>query len=205
MASTKSDGPDAWRGTAARPNGASALAYDAPVHGAPAAYAAPAPAAEQPWLVLLGGSDQRSVETAALRAAVQSGALAMETLVWRAGMSSWVPVGTIGELVQPAAAWNAPPAQEPASARRAAEQYLSAHGPGLGDTTTYAAWDPPQGRIPLRRTPASSTNVTSELLATGMVVFGIVMFTLYMLSLGGAFEAGSRSHGAGKAAAQAAN
>jgi hypothetical protein len=197
MASRKSDGSDAWRGAAARPNGA--LAYGGPAYAAPGQYAAPPPpAVEQPWLVLVGGTDQRQVQASELRAAVQSGAVTRETLVWRAGMSSWAPIGSIAELVPPevsAASWQAAPAAEPTSARRAAEQYLSAHGPGLGDTTTYAAWDPPEGRIPLRREPPPAANITSELIATGMVVFGIVMFTLYMISLGGAFEAGSHSPG----------
>lgn len=211
MASRKSDGTDAWRGTAAQPNGArayGAAGHGAPGYGAPAAYAAPPqPVVEQTWLVLVGGADQRSVQTAALRAAVQSGAVALETLVWRAGMSSWAPIGSIGELVQPAdraPVWNAPSTQGPISAQRAAEQYLSAHGPGLGDTTTYAAWDPPQGRIPLRREAPPATNITRELIATGMVVFGIVMFTLYVISLGGAFEAGSGPHGGTPAGAHAA-
>jgi len=216
MASRKSDGSDAWRGTAAQPNGASALAYGAPAYAAQ--YGAPAyapqvpqpPAAEPPWMVLVGGTEQRPMPAAALRAAVQSGAVALETLVWRAGMSAWAPIGSIGELVQlaPAAApapstWDAPLAQGPTAAQQAAEQYLSTRGPGIGDTTTYAAWDPPQGRVPLRRSAPPPTNITSELLATGMVVFGIVMFTLYAISLGGAFTAGS-AHAHGAAAAQAA-
>jgi hypothetical protein len=122
-------------------------------------------------------------------------------------MTSWAPIGSIAELVQPnvpAASWQPSPAREPTSARRAAEQYLSAHGPGLGDTTTYAAWDPPEGRIPLRREPPPATNVVSELLATGLVVFGIVMVTLYAISLGGAFEAGSHPHDVATAGAHAA-
>jgi hypothetical protein len=208
MASRKSDGADAWRGAVTQPNGA--LAYGAPGYPAPAypapAYAAapayaPAPqmapvVAEQPWLVLVGAGDQRTVQTAALRAALQARAIAPETLVWRAGMSNWAPVGSIGELVQAAApapaGWDVPQTQ-PSSAQQAAQQYLSARGPGLGDTTTYAAWDPPQGRV-VARASAPATNITSELLATGMVVFGIVMFTLYVLSLGGAFEAGGGAH-----------
>ena len=219
MASRKSDGSDAWRGAAAQPNGASALAYGGPGYAAPATYGAQnysaqgysaqavlpqPPAAEPPWLVLVGGSEQRPMPAAALRAAVQSGAVALETLVWRAGMSAWAPIGSIGELVQlaPAAApaasaWEAPLAQGPTAAQQAAEQYLSTRGPGLGDTTTYAAWDPPQGRVPLRRAAPPPANITSELLATGLVVFGIVMFTLYVISLGGAFTAGSTpAHGA---------
>src|SRR5688572_16053586 len=101
MASRKSDGSDAWRGAAAPPNGASALAYGAPAFGAQASYGAPAyapqpPAAEPPWLVLLGGTDQRPMAAVDLRAAVQSGAVALETLVWRAGMSEWAPIGSIG-------------------------------------------------------------------------------------------------------------
>jgi len=157
---------------------------------------------EQPWLVLVAAGDQRTVQTSALRAALQARAIAPETLVWRAGMSNWAPLGSIGELVQqpapPAPGWDVQPTQAPSSAQRAAEQYLSTRGPGLGDTTTYAAWDPPQGRV-VARQPAPPANVTSELLATGMVVFGIVMFTLYVLSLGGAFEPGGgtqAAHGA---------
>jgi hypothetical protein len=148
--------------------------------------------------------------TDALRAAVQAGAVPPQMLVWRPGMSTWVPVGSVQELMQPAAGYAYDPAlvPGPTSAQQAAGQYLSSRGPGLGETTTYAAWDPPEGRSPAPRshTPAPTqlpSNLPSELMATGMVVFGIVMFTLYMLSLGGAFEAGGHAHAAGHAAAAA--
>ena len=169
-----------------------------------------APLDAQPWLVHVSSADRRTMTAAALRAAVQGGSLTPQTLVWRAGMNAWAPVESIAELMLPseyppapppsALGWDAPLAPNP--------------GPRLGDTTTYAAWDPPQGRQP--QGPASHghsphgrpasvrptelpADLMRELFATGVIVLGIVMFTLYVISLGGVFQPGSRAHDAAAA------
>ncbi len=195
MASRRLEGPDSRILETERREGADAQGLGAAV---PALTAAPAmPVSEPTWVVHLGAADQRTVAAADLRAALQAGTLAPQTMVWRAGLSGWVPVGSVGEL-QPSGfgpgglGWLPPhaTAEPPNSAQLAAERYLSTHGPGLGDTTTYAAWDPPEGRAPSRPAVPAADRV-SELIATGLVVFGIAMSTLYLLSLGGAFEPGS--------------
>jgi membrane protease subunit (stomatin/prohibitin family) len=75
-----------------------------------AAYASPAPApapagppplpTQAVWYLGTGGQQQGPYEPAALAAQVGGGALTRATLVWRAGMDTWLPAGQVPELAQ---------------------------------------------------------------------------------------------------------
>jgi hypothetical protein len=53
---------------------------------------------EQEWLVVIDQDNRSKMSTREVKAYVQAGKLARETLVWRAGMSAWAAIGSIAEL-----------------------------------------------------------------------------------------------------------
>jgi hypothetical protein len=131
------------------------------------------------WVVLLTPDTRRMMSTPEVQAEVSAGALARETLVWRAGMTEWMAIGSIGELDVPVAQHRAPPGmswEAPAAAhpRHAGHAHSRHHAH--------------------RR--ASSSEIMQELVTTGAVAAIMVAMTLYMLSLGGAFAPGTAHHAA---------
>jgi GYF domain 2 len=84
---------DTSAGSAPAP-GASA---PAPAPGAPAAGPPPLPQAAQ-WFVGVGGVQQGPYDPAALSGLVGAGTLTRETLVWKDGMSGWLPAAQVPEV-----------------------------------------------------------------------------------------------------------
>ena len=56
------------------------------------------PTAGAVWKISLGPGDTRDIDADALRAMKANGVVNDNTLVWRAGMTKWVPLGSIAEL-----------------------------------------------------------------------------------------------------------
>jgi hypothetical protein len=145
------------------------------------------PADGREWVVLLTPDTRRMMSTLEVQAEVSAGMLARETLVWRAGMSEWVAIASIGELDVPSArAQRAPPAVG-WEARAVTQPRSMGHGHVR-----------PHAHAPRR---ASNSEMVQELLTTGAVAAIVVAVTLYMLSLGGAFAPGTAHHSARAAAA----
>jgi hypothetical protein len=145
-----------------------------------AARGAHPPADGRQWVVLLTPDTRRMMSTPEVQAEVSAGTLARETLVWRAGMSEWMAIASIGELDVPLAqhhrapsgmSWEAPAAAPP---RHAGHAHARQHA----------------------HRPASSSEIMQELVTTGAVAAIVVAMTLYMLSLGGAFTPGTAHHAA---------
>lgn len=139
------------------------------------------PSAEgREWVVLLSPDTRRMMSTHEVQAEVSAGTLARETLVWRAGMSEWMAIGSIGELDVPVARQHAPAApgwDAPAvpSHRPAAQTQPRAHLEHV-QHHHHASQPNPQ--------------LLQEIVTTGAVAMIGVAVTLYMLSLGGAFASG---------------
>jgi len=136
------------------------------------------------WVVLLSPDTRRMMSTQEVQAEVSAGTLARETLVWRAGMSEWMAIGTIGELDVPMARQQRPP---PAPG-------WEAPPPAAAPSRRPAAHTLPRGHMhqPSHHPYASEPNpqLIQEVVTTGAVAMIGVAVTLYMLSLGGAFAAG---------------
>ncbi|MFY1660623.1 SPFH domain-containing protein [Micromonospora sp. WMMD1274] len=85
----------------ARSMGGGAATQPAPVQPAPAQPAAaeppPLPGQAQ-WYVGVGGQRQGPYDLGGLAEQASAGALAADTLVWRAGMAQWQPAGQVPEL-----------------------------------------------------------------------------------------------------------
>jgi len=155
------------------------------------------PSAEgREWVVLLSPDTRRMMSTHEVQAEVSAGTLPRETLVWRAGMSEWLAIASIGELdvpvrqqrSAPAPGWNAPASP---SQRAAAHTMPRAHV---------------QVQHHHHHASAPNPQLVQEIVTTGAVAMIGVAVTLYMLSLGGAFAAGGvhgPSHAAPAASATA--
>ncbi|WP_435819886.1 SPFH domain-containing protein [Micromonospora tulbaghiae] len=85
----------------ARTMGGGAATQPAPAQPAPAqpAAAEPPPLPDQAqWYVGVGGQRQGPYDLSGLAEQANAGALAADTLVWRAGMAQWQPAGQVPEL-----------------------------------------------------------------------------------------------------------
>jgi hypothetical protein len=152
------------------------------------------------WMVLLSPDTRRMMSTHEVQAEVSAGTLARETLVWRAGMSEWMAIGSIGELDvpvarqhRPAPGWDAPAAPSP---RPAAQTQPRAH-------LQHQQY---QHEHYHQHASAPNPQLMQEVVTTGAVAMIGVAVTLYMLSLGGAFAAGgvhSAAHAAPASSATA--
>lgn len=152
----------------------------------------------QQWFVLINQDSRRMMSTHELQAEVRAGTLARETLVWRAGMSDWQSISSIGELgmsnTRPtvprarAAGWDAPliPFPDPDAAGGYAAGGYPAGGYAAGGYDAYEA-----------RSRAQSPQLILELIATGAAVLLIVAITSYTLFAGGAFQPGSAAAAGG--------
>jgi hypothetical protein len=73
---------------------------------------------EQPeWMVALTAQDRRMLSSSQITSGLQRGELQTDMLVWRRGMSAWLPIARIGELaprVLPSTSVAAHPARRPA-------------------------------------------------------------------------------------------
>jgi hypothetical protein len=144
----------------------------------------------QEWLVLINQDNRRMMSTSEVKAEVQAGLLARETLVWRAGMSAWVSIGSVAELATQSSSRPTVPRQRPPG-----------YNPRLAETM-------PANRIIaaqyLRPAPAPNPQLTLELMATGAIVALIVALTSYALYSAGAFQAGGAAHTHPEASAKTA-
>lgn len=70
-----------------------------PAEPAPAGGPPPLPVPEQ-WYVAVGGRQQGPYEASALPGLVSTGVLTHTTLVWRTGMTAWLPAGRLPELAR---------------------------------------------------------------------------------------------------------
>jgi hypothetical protein len=130
----------------------------------------------QEWLVLINRDNRRQMSTREVRAELQAGRLASETLVWRAGMNAWAAIGSIAELASPSARPTVPSGRPGGHNRRFAETIASNHR----IAQQYAALRAAQ-RKPVRL----------QLIATGAAVLLTVVATSYTLYTAGVFRAGS--------------
>jgi hypothetical protein len=147
----------------------------------------------QEWLVLINRDDRRLMSTREVRAKVQAGLLARETLVWRAGMSAWESIGSIGELAsqspRPAQSSSRPAQSSSRPAQSSSRPTMPRRSPGYNPRlaeTMPANRDLAQRYAP-RPAPRNSQR-TSELVATGATVVLTVLVTSYALYSAGVFD-----------------
>jgi hypothetical protein len=87
------------------------------------------------WLVALTAQDRRMLSSSQVTSGLQRGELRTDMLVWRRGMSAWLPLAGVAELAprkQPSTSFAAPPLPSPVSAPPAARRMAtlaSAHRP----------------------------------------------------------------------------
>jgi hypothetical protein len=144
----------------------------------------------QDWWVLIHQDNQSRMSTREVRAYVQAGKLAPETLVWRDGMSAWASIGSIAELTMQTSRPTVPRGQGPGRHNpRFAETMISSHR---------------AAQQYVRRPAASSGRLVLALMGTGTAVLLTVLATSYALYAAGAFQAGS-AHPVPYGAAAAAN
>lgn len=140
------------------------------------------------WVVLLTHDTRRMMSTPEVHAELQAGTLRRETLVWRAGMSEWVPIAHIAELnvaernmARPNMAMSNMPAPY--------EGYE--HAMPAGRQAQQPAHPVHPAPVHARRRAATpDPALVMELVTTGAVALIVVAVTSYLLSLGGAFAAG---------------
>lgn len=79
------------------------------------------------WYYVEGGERRGPVEEELLRQQFERGMLAPDTLVWRDGMTDWVPANGLPEFSSGAAAANAPLAAAPEAAESGYDPYSQEH------------------------------------------------------------------------------
>jgi hypothetical protein len=132
---------------------------------------------EQDWVVLIDRVNQSRMSTREVKAYVQAGKLARETMVWRDGMSAWASIGSIAELATHTSRPTVPRGQLPAK-----------YNPRLAETvaSSYRAAQHNE-----RRPAAPGPKLMLELVATAAAVLLTVLATSYALYAAGAYQAGN--------------
>jgi hypothetical protein len=142
---------------------------------------------EQEWVVLIDQDNRSQMSTREVKAYVQAGKLARETLVWRAGMSAWAAIGSIAELATQPSRPTVPRGQ------LSAGQLPAKYNPRLAETvaSSYRA-----AQHYGRRPAAAGPKLMLELVATAAAVLLTVLGTSYALYRAGAYQAGGARPGA---------
>ena len=135
------------------------------------------------WVVLLTHDTRRMMSTPEVHAELQAGTLRREVLVWRAGMSEWVPIAHIAELSiaeLSIARPNMPAAYDGYEHAMPAGRQAQEPAHPVRPAPVHAR----------RRTATPDPALVMELVTTGAVALIVVAVTSDLLSLGGAFAAG---------------
>ena len=135
------------------------------------------------WVVLLTHDTRRMMSTPEVHAELQAGTLRREVLVWRAGMSEWVPIAHIAELSiaeLSIARPNMPAAYDGYEHAMPAGRQAQEPAHPVRPAPVHAR----------RRAATPDPALVMELVTTGAVALIVVAVTSYLLSLGGAFAAG---------------